>query len=1401
MPNNTCPSAEQLNALLAGSLQEAEHARLAQHLEECAVCQQHLEAGGVYFPLKQAKREEGAPSPLLEQVMANLKADSEHPAKPVADPLLAAGTKLRYFGDYEILEEVGRGGMGVVYRARQVSLNRFVALKLILAGQLASESDVRRFRTEAEAAAMLDHPNIVPIYEIGEHEDRHYFSMKLVEGGNLAERIAGEKGGQGEREKSGVASLASAPFPPVSLSRATSYQPPDAAALLAKIARAVHYAHQRGVLHRDLKPSNILLDAQGQSHLTDFGLAKLLDRDSGLTHSALLMGSPDYIAPELAAGNAKEVTTAADVFSLGAILYELLTGRPPFTSVSVMETLRKVVEEEVPVEPLKRSIIAASRGSTLQRFSASTPSDLITICLKCLEKEPTRRYRSAELLADELDRFARGEPILARPSTSLERVIKWTRRKPALAGSLAALALVSVLGFAGVLWKWRGEVHQRRLAQQESRRAQQANLRFECTLTRLEIERAESLLQVGDSSKGLAYLARLLRQQPTNFVAAERLMSALSYRSFCLPVAPLRHGKSLDSLTGERKAKLARWFAFRYPGSVVTAIFSPDGQRVVTASEDGTARLWNAFDGGPIGEPMRHDAEVLWAEFSRDGQRVVTASVDGTARIWAADTGRLAAPPLRHEDIVHHATFSPDGQKVITASRDKTVRVWSSQSGKPIGEPLIHPGLAYFACFSPDGRRILSADDGPTEDFARLWDAETGAALASAIHFSFSTEPAPFPLFHPSLDQVLTLYWHTAALRSPQTNLTRSALLLHDDFCLGAAYSPDGRRIATVSADTTARLWNPVTGEALIAPLRHNDSVPMADFGAGGQQLLTCSRDKSARLWEVRTGEALAEPMRQDHALLAARLSFDGRRVVTVSETDSAWLWEVRTRHPLVTLRRMRVIPQYARFNPDGQQIVVVDESDHAQVWNTQTGSIQTKAMSHGANTIIKDAQFSPDGRRLLTSAENATIQAWDPLTGEPIGPSWPQRASDSYFRFGPDGSRVATASNDGIARLLDAETGRLVFELRHAGRVYSAEFNADGRLLVTASADGTAQIWDVATGKPTGPPLKHDSDVHWAEFDRAAQRVATASKDKTVRLWSVQTGQPVTPSLVHADALNRKRAVAFSLDGSRLATMAGNSVQVWNPATGHAVTTPLRHGGLVRAVLFSPDGRKLLTASEDGTARFWDPETGHPVSEPMRHGARVTSAEFSPDGTRVVTTSADMAVRVWEVTSAPLPVPEWLPALAEAVAGQSINSEEVSTVVSVEELYRLRQKLAANTGSSHYERWARWFFADGASRTISPSSETSVPEYVQRWLEDNTRESLQEATLLSATNALAFARLAENLSVVQKSGPHRARAFPEDADWFSRYATNLAPGDPEILRIRNLVLDRLQQSKASSKP
>ena len=477
-----------------------------------------------------------------------------------ASALSGTGGSIHYFGDYELIQEIARGGMGIVYAARQKSLNRIVALKRILHGTLADAGQVRRFRAEAEAAARLHHPNIVGIYEIGEHEGQQYFSMEYIEGQNLADLV---------REG------------PLPARRAAEF--------LKTIATAVAYAHQQGVLHRDLKPSNVLVDEHDQPHITDFGLAKLLTGDADLTLSGQVLGTPSYMSPEQAAGDRAAVGPGADIYSLGALLYHLLTGRPPFVAEAQAETLRQAREAE-PAAP--------------RSLNPSVPPDLETICLKCLAKESPRRYATAQALAADLGRFLRGEPIHARPVTRVERAWSWCRREPALATALAvvALALVVVPVVASVsarrVQSARGnETQQRqraeRLASEEKARQHYAGQHAALAATRerqrasavaqtLGMERAETAFAKGANPDGMATLATLLRTSPTNRVVTERLLSALSVLEWPLLA---------------RRAAAAT-------GHVTEAVFSPDGTLLATGTDQGTVRLWEVATGEPRTPPL-----------------------------------------------------------------------------------------------------------------------------------------------------------------------------------------------------------------------------------------------------------------------------------------------------------------------------------------------------------------------------------------------------------------------------------------------------------------------------------------------------------------------------------------------------------------------------------------------------------------------------------------------------------------------------------------------------------------------------------------------------------------------------------------------------------------------------
>jgi hypothetical protein len=516
-----CLSAEDLAAFAEGRLPGPVLESAARHLEACPDCQRRLEArDGAPNPIVEALRRSPPPTAALpgaQAVVERLLRQSALTPWPAPFPTEPP----RQVGDYQILGQLGRGGMGIVYQARQVSLGRLVALKMLASGPLTEPEDRVRILREAEAVARLRHPHLVQIHEIGTWEGRPFLALEYVEGGSLAAAVQGQP------------------------------QPPRRAAELVEcVARAIHHAHRLGVIHRDLKPANILLTADGQPKVADFGLARRFDVDSGLTGSGVAVGTPSYMAPEQVAGRSKGIGPPADVYALGAVLYELLTGRPVFLGETPLATMEQVVRQE-PVPP--------------RRLVATVPADLQTICVKCLAKEPARRYATAEALADDLRRFCDGRPIVARPVGPLERAAKWARRRPAVAALLVALTLVSAAAGGLVTWKWR-EADRRATAEQQARR------QAETLLADSFLDEGINLCERDQAGSGLCWLARALE-------LAHRLGDADRER-----VARI-------NLTAWRARVVRKRAELLHKDWVWAVAFSRDGRVAVTVSKDRTARL------------------------------------------------------------------------------------------------------------------------------------------------------------------------------------------------------------------------------------------------------------------------------------------------------------------------------------------------------------------------------------------------------------------------------------------------------------------------------------------------------------------------------------------------------------------------------------------------------------------------------------------------------------------------------------------------------------------------------------------------------------------------------------------------------------------------------------------
>lgn len=960
------------------------------------------------------------------------------------------------FGPYTLIEEIGRGAMGVVFTAQQKGSQRIVAIKFAHGASAGSPDVKRRFRTEAEAVAALDHTGVLPIYEVGEHEGVAFYTMRFAEAGSLAERLDWFR------------------------------EPREAAALVATVADAVQHAHERGILHRDLKPGNILLASRTEPMVGDFGLARWVRRESDLTQEAAVLGTPGYLPPEALRSSREGATIAADVFSLGAILYHVLTGCAPFEGGSVAETLQRVSEAS-PRAP--RSI------------DENIPRDLEAVCLKCLDREPGRRYRSAGELAGDLRRWLNGEPVAARMASLPEKLWRWSRQRPGLAASLAALVLVIVAAFVLVEASRRSEAAAKA-------RAESASAQLRDALDTAELDRAEDLFHAGESGDGLALLARVARRSPANPVATARLALALWKGDFALPLPP-------PFPTGSETLRLQ---------------FLRDGRTLLVGSARGVA-TWEAVAGQRLVEFEDDGSPFSHVVLSPDEHTVAAwdDKPEKTLHLFDTATGKRIAPPIPHGRWQHAVAFSPDGARIVAVGDGAYAIVIDVKSGARVGAPLEHEPGIWSVAFSPDGEAIATS----AAYHVRWWDSRTQALRRESPRLESDAERVQF-----SPDgRWLVVACGNGALRflSNADGRLEGAPMRHESRIRAIAFSADGARMLTTSNDRTARLWSVPGGEPIGAPMRHRDAVSFAGFSPDGARVATCSSDHTTRVWEAATGRPLTQPLRHYEQPGAAAFSPDGatlyasgsdgivmrsdlRPLAEVAETVRGERMEFdASGRPVVenaaqnseTLRRLGIEPgapvSTLRLSPDGSTLLAAlrEPANAARLFDAKTGQPIGRAMAHLDPVLA--AEFSPDGRLVGTAGDDHTGRVWDARTGEPVTPPLRHTRTVPAIAFSPDGLRVVTASWDGTARVWDARTGApLARPLAHGDRVLDARFSPDGRRIATASRDRTVRLWDAATGHPLTEPLRHAAPVVQVRFDPDGQRVIARTKDGARRIWDL---------------------------------------------------------------------------------------------------------------------------------------------------------------------------------------------------------------------------------------------------------------------------------------------------------
>ncbi len=1104
-----CPAPEHLARLLDDELGEADRLPLEGHVEDCPLCQATLQqlVEGEASRLGRSSlpgRDQAQGPPLSdrdEAQLARLKlARSTHrfpaaPAEPAELPVLPG---------YELLGLLGQGGMGIVYRARQVSLNRIVALKMIRAAHAGLEEELR-FRIEGELAARLHHPNIVQIFEVGSQAGRPFFAFEHVDGGSLRDR------------------LGEAPLPAR-----------QAAELVAILARAAHHAHQQGVVHRDLKPANILFarpadvppgcgDTPGSGlrvtpfgipKVADFGLARSLDAgpvDLRLTRTGCFLGTPGYMAPEQFRGDPRAIGPASDTWALGVILYELLTGRLPFDSADLMELARQVTTQE-PAPP--RALVPAC------------PRDLQCVCLKCLEKEPARRYASAQALAEDLERFAQGEPVQARAVGRAERLWRLCRRNPLVSLLVMAVAASLLVGLATSL----------HFAIQAERRAGEAQA-FADSAARSEAE-ARQEERAGRRILYGAHLSLAQRAWEVGWLA--RVDELLDVQH------PSRTGEEMRGFEWHHLHRLRRSELRTVAlGAWARGIaFSPDGSRMVVGlfeehpgrGEPGGLCLVETATGRKLFR-RAHDGLTFAVAFAPDGQTFASAGGDGAVILWD-QSGRRVRSLKAHQGMARAVAFRPDGALLASCGSDGQVCLWDARTGQQRRCWPAEQGPLIDLAFSPDGQRLATASLAGT---IRVWDAPTGQLRRM--------------------------------VRGHRTGIHR------------IAWAPDGKLLATGGGDRTARLWDAGTGQELFV-LRGRGGVEGLAFSRDGQLLATAPGGGGLlRFWSTSSGEQVGALRGHDRTATALAFSPDGLQLAAAGADGMLRLWAVDVQSPLALHGHTAIVDAVA-WAPDGQELASAGRDGSIRLWCPLTGQ-EVRALS--APRWVRGLAYSPDGRRLAAAAADGTLRTWSLPGGRPEQVMKGHRGAVTAVAWDRAGRRLASAGADGTVRVWDAGTARELHVFRgHTNEVRGVAWSDDGRL-ASCGKDRTARLWDLRSGEVLRLAPRQEDTLHGVAFAPGGGRLAVAGVGK-VWLWDLPPDQALTPahvlshtSYVTGSAFSPDGRRLATVDWARL-------LRLWDTGTGQEVLSVEEgHDSHPTGVAWASDGLRLATSSQDRTVRIWD--------------------------------------------------------------------------------------------------------------------------------------------------------------------------------------------------------------------